>query len=149
MRTTLWTCLNMSWVKGPSSPSSHLYAAYHFFIAVSPKLPATAMTTNYTIVGFGECNLDTCGMQQSLFGYRPSLTASGIFIALFGISLVIHLAQAFRSQKWTFGSLIVVGCAVEMIGYGGRVIMNHDPWSFAGFMLQIGILTIVSGCELD
>lgn len=99
-----------------------------------------AMSANYTIAGFGECSLDTCGIQQSLFGYRPSLAASGVFIALFGISLATHLAQGFQSRKWTFASLVAFGCAIEIVGYGGRIIMNGDPWSFAGFMLQIGMV---------
>lgn len=96
------------------------------------------MATNTTIVGFGECTLQTCDIEQSLFGYRPSLVASGVFIALFGISLLIHLVQGFRSRRWTFASLMALGCAVEMVGYGGRIMMNSDPWSFTGFMVQIG-----------
>lgn len=94
--------------------------------------------TNYTVVGFGECNLQDCDIQQSLFQYSPSLAANGLFIALFVISLSIHLFQGFRLKQWTFGSLLAFGCAIEAIGYGGRIIMNEDPWSFAGFMLQIG-----------
>lgn len=103
---------------------------------------------NNTIAGFGECTLDTCGVQQSLFGYRPSLAASGVFIALFGISLVIHLAQGFRSRQWTFASLLAIGCAVEMIGYGGRIIMNSNPWSFSGFMLQISTQFVILSSTL-
>lgn len=33
---------------------------------------------------------------------------------------------------------VLCGCAAEMAGYGGRIIMHHDPFSFGGFMLQIG-----------
>ena len=37
-----------------------------------------------------------------------------------------------------FGTLMAMGCVCEMIGYGGRIIEWNDPWSFNGFMLQIG-----------
>jgi hypothetical protein len=30
-----------------------------------------------------------------------------------------------------------------MIGYGGRLIMHDDPWSFEGFMLQISEFCLI------
>lgn len=35
-----------------------------------------------------------------------------------------------------------VGCITEILGYGGRVILFYNPFSFAGFMMQI----ICIGC---
>jgi len=87
---------------------------------------------------WGACNLKDCSIQRSIFQYRPSLAASSIFIALFGLSLIIHGFQGAKYRQWTFGILMMVGCACDMVGYGGRIIMYNDPWAFAGFMMQIG-----------
>jgi hypothetical protein len=87
--------------------------------------------------GWGECNLETCPVEWSIFQYQPSLPANAIFIAIFGISMLAHIYQGYRWRQWTFATLVAVGCAVEMIGHGGRIIMHDDPWSFSGFMLQI------------
>jgi hypothetical protein len=87
--------------------------------------------------GWGECNLETCPVEWSIFQYQPNLPANAIFIAIFGISMLVHIYQGYRWKQWTFATLVAVGCAVEMIGHGGRIIMHDDPWSFSGFMLQI------------
>jgi len=33
---------------------------------------------------------------------------------------------------------MVLGCLDEMMGYVGRMILNGNPFSFAGFLMQIG-----------
>lgn len=83
------------------------------------------------------CTWETCTIEQTVFQYQPSLPANVFFIAIFGVSLLVHLYQGFRWRQWTFASLFALGCASEMIGYGGRIIMHNNPWSFTGFMLQI------------
>jgi hypothetical protein len=96
--------------------------------------------------GWGECDLETCDIKWSIFQYQPNLAANAFFIAIFGISMVIHIYQGYRWKQWTFATLVSVGCAVEMIGHGGRIIMHDDPWSFTGFMLQISEFGSLS-CE--
>jgi hypothetical protein len=92
------------------------------------------------IANWGECNIDDCSVQRSIFKYRPSLPANSLFIALFGTSLLLHGFQGARYRQWTYAILMMMGCACEMIGYGGRIIMYYDPWEFAGFIMQIGML---------
>lgn len=84
------------------------------------------------------CDIATCSVQLSIFKYRPSLAANSVFIALFGLSLVLHGLQGARYHEWTFAILMMLGCACEMIGYGGHITMYYDPWSFSGFIMQIG-----------
>lgn len=84
------------------------------------------------------CTLALCPVEASVYEYRPSLPANVIFIALFGINLIIHLYQGFRWRTWFFTIAIFWGCTSEMIGYGGRVIMYNNPFSFIGFIMQIG-----------
>lgn len=90
------------------------------------------------IADWGACDISTCSVQLSIFKYRPSLAANSVFIALFGLSLVLHGLQGARYHERTFAILMMLGCACEMIGYGGRIIMYYDPWSFSGFIMQIG-----------
>ncbi|KAG9692812.1 RTA1-domain-containing protein, partial [Aureobasidium melanogenum] len=92
--------------------------------------------------GWGECNLRECSVEQSLFQYRPYLAATSVFIALFGISGIVHMVQGIWYKQRTFAILMVLGCICEMIGYGGRIIMYNDPWDFNGFIMQIVCITI-------
>lgn len=32
---------------------------------------------------------------------------------------------------------MILGCLHEVIGYVGRIVMWNNPWSFAGFIIQI------------
>lgn len=89
---------------------------------------------------FDTCTLDTCPIEASIFEYRPSLAANSAFIALFGVSLVIHAFQGIRWRSRAFSSCMVCGCITEMIGYGGRLIMYNNPFEFSGFIMQIGML---------
>lgn len=84
------------------------------------------------------CTLDLCPVEASLYKYRPSLAANAVFIALFGLTLALHLYQGLRWRTWFFTIAIFWGCTCEMIGYGGRVIMYNNPFSFIGFIIQIG-----------
>jgi len=84
------------------------------------------------------CTFALCPLDSTVFTYRPSLAANAIFIALFGIAMLLHLYRGLRWREWSYMSCMVVGCIVEMIGYGGRVLLYSNPWSFAGFMMEIG-----------
>lgn len=84
------------------------------------------------------CTFATCSIKQSIFQYRPSLAANSVFIALFGLSLIIHVFQGVLYKQKTFAILMSLGCICEMIGYGGRILMWKDPWGFNGFIIQIG-----------
>lgn len=88
------------------------------------------------------CTLALCPADTSLQGYQPLLAAQIAFIALFGISMVIHLAQGIRYRTWFFASMMAFGCIGEMVGYGGRVMLHSNPFSFDGFIIEICCITI-------
>ncbi|KEQ92110.1 hypothetical protein AUEXF2481DRAFT_8073 [Aureobasidium subglaciale EXF-2481] len=88
------------------------------------------------------CTFTTCSIKQSIFQYRPSLAANSVFIALFGLSLIIHVFEGVFYKQKTFAMLMSLGCICEMIGYGGRILMWKDPWGFNGFIIQIVCITI-------
>ncbi|KAK3067712.1 hypothetical protein LTR53_015247 [Teratosphaeriaceae sp. CCFEE 6253] len=90
---------------------------------------------------YSQCTLTTCDISTSIFEYRPSLGANAAFIVLFGISLGIHVYQGIRYRQPTFSTLMATGCLCEMIGYGARVQLYHDPWDFnTGFLMQINLI---------
>lgn len=88
------------------------------------------------------CTLSTCDIEWTVFKYRPSLPANAIFLALFALSIVAHVAVGIRWRTWWFTGCMVTGSIVEIIGYTGRLIMYHNPWDFSGFLIQIVLITI-------
>ena len=77
-----------------------------------------------------------CPVNVSVYEYRPSIAANSVFIALFGVALVIHFALGIRYRTWAFLFAIYFGCACELIGYGGRILMWKNVFSFPGFLIQ-------------
>ncbi|KAM0562070.1 hypothetical protein ACHAPJ_002514 [Fusarium lateritium] len=106
------------------------------------------MPYNYSINpddAFGSdspCDLDTCPIEWSLYGYRPSLAANIVFIALFASLGLVHAYLGFRWKSWGFMTGMLLGCMSEVIGYVGRVMMYYNPFSFNAFMIQIVCLTV-------
>ncbi len=92
------------------------------------------------LVSYGpntNCTLALCSVQYSTLGYRPSTEASGVFIALFAVAAVAHVAQGVRWKTWGFMVCMAVGCIDEIIGYSARLMLYHDPFNFYSFIIQI------------
>ncbi|KAF5024458.1 hypothetical protein F66182_3467 [Fusarium sp. NRRL 66182] len=88
------------------------------------------------------CNLDTCPIEWSLYGYRPSLAANIVFVVLFSLIGFAHAYLGFRWKSWGFMTGMLLGCISEVIGYAGRIMMWYNPFSFNGFMIQIVCTTV-------
>ncbi|OAQ57606.1 parasitic phase-specific protein PSP-1 [Pochonia chlamydosporia 170] len=89
----------------------------------------------------GNCTLDICPVEYSVYGYRPTLAVNIAFIILFAIAAGIHLYQGIRWKSWFFMACILVGCVSAILGYIGRVMMYYNPFNFSAFMLQITCVT--------
>ncbi|RGP75554.1 rta1 like family [Fusarium sporotrichioides] len=106
------------------------------------------MPYNYSISpedAFGSdspCDLDTCPIDWSLYGYRPSLAANIVFVVLFSLIGIVHVYLGIRWKSWGFMTGMLLGCISEVIGYVGRIMMWYNPFSFNAFMIQIVCLTI-------
>ena len=85
------------------------------------------------------CTLSTCEVKWSVYGYRPSLAASALFIAFFALALCFHVYQGRRYRTWFFIVAVVSAGTSEIIGYGGRVMLSKNPLSFDGFLLNISM----------
>jgi hypothetical protein len=84
------------------------------------------------------CTVSICPVDLSVYGYRPSLGASGALIGLFAVCAAIQIAQGWRYKTWGFMTAMVLGCLDEIIGYAGRILMYNNPFAQGGFTLQIG-----------
>jgi protein-S-isoprenylcysteine O-methyltransferase Ste14 len=60
---------------------------------------------------------------MAYFYYRPSKGVNTAFAVLFGISALLFLVQGIASRKRWLGFTIamVAGCALEVVGYAGRI----------------------------
>ncbi|KAI5266794.1 parasitic phase-specific protein PSP-1 [Aureobasidium subglaciale] len=88
------------------------------------------------------CSKDTCPASYSIYGYAPNLGANAFFVALFAISCLVFCYQARLYRKWLgFSIAMILGTALESIGYASRLILSNDPFSPTGFKLNIVLLT--------
>ncbi|PGG98111.1 hypothetical protein AJ80_09583 [Polytolypa hystricis UAMH7299] len=89
-----------------------------------------------------KCTLETCPVETSIYGYRPSIPANVALLLLFSLSGAIHLSQLILWRNRLFSIPMVIGCICEILGYSGRLMLQSDPFNMDGFMLQICALTI-------
>lgn len=104
--------------------------------------PPRTLGDTFNAIPFGphaNCTLDvTCTIEESVYRYRPSLAANGSFIAFYGLAFIVHLWLGFRWKAWWFTAFMLLGCVDEVVGYVGRIMLWYNPFSFPGFMIQIG-----------
>ncbi|KAJ5504542.1 hypothetical protein N7463_007416 [Penicillium fimorum] len=75
------------------------------------------------------------------YGYIPTKAAGITFCVLFGLSMVLHIAQFCWKRSW-WCSVFAIGCLVELIGWAGRTWSSECPYNSNAFMMQISTLII-------
>ena len=101
--------------------------------------------SGYPLIGFGpnaNCTLDTCPVTLSVFQYRPSLAANATLLAVFGVLMCVHGWQGWRTRTWGYMGCVVAGCVLQMVGYGGMIMLYGDPFGFDAFLMQISGLPV-------
>ncbi|KAL2428742.1 Efflux pump himE [Exophiala dermatitidis] len=88
------------------------------------------------------CTISACPVSVSVYGYRPSLAASGTLIALYTICIFVQIFLGWRYKAWGFMAAMVLGCIDEILGYVGRILLWQNPWGQQGFIMQIVLITI-------
>lgn len=83
-----------------------------------------------------------CPVEATVYGYYPNLGANAFFCASFAVFTIAQLVLGIRYKTWTWMIATVVGCAMESIGYGGRIMMNRNPFDGGGFKMQIVCLIL-------
>jgi hypothetical protein len=81
-----------------------------------------------------------CPIDQTIYGYYPSLSLNAFFVAIFGLIALVQVGLGVLYQTYLFSGLVVAGCIAEVIGYSGRLILNENPYSGLGFNIQISCL---------
>ncbi|KAI2728059.1 hypothetical protein CBS147354_2592 [Penicillium roqueforti] len=83
-----------------------------------------------------------CPVEGTIYGYAPDLVFSVEFCLIFGACSLIQLGQMIRWRLWSFSIAVILGSSTEVIGYFGRILLNRNPYSSAGFKTQICTLTL-------
>jgi hypothetical protein len=73
---------------------------------------------------------------STLYGYVPTTWVCGLFIALFALSTLIHIAQATRYRLWWLFPTIVVGGVCEVLGWSGRLWSSFEPRLLNPYLMQ-------------
>jgi hypothetical protein len=68
----------------------------------------------------GSINSCTGEVEYSYYGYNPALWVTILFTTLFGLTLLVHLAQAVRYRLWFLLATVCVCALGETIGWAGR-----------------------------
>ena len=89
----------------------------------------------------GGCTQDTCPVSYSIYGYRPNLAATIIFLVIFAVSGIAYSYQGMKSRTWFFSIAMMIGCASEVLGYVAKLLLWKDPFSDAGFKMSVVLLT--------
>ncbi|KAF1835621.1 RTA1-domain-containing protein [Decorospora gaudefroyi] len=83
-----------------------------------------------------------CPVYATLYGYYPNLGANAFLCALFSLCCIASIVIGIMSRTWTYTLALGIGTFLEAAGYGGRIIMNDNPWDESGFKLQICCLVL-------
>ena len=110
-------------------------------VTISHGIPLYHSPNGTTYIAGGKtanCTLAVCPVDVSVYGYRPSVAASGVLIALYGLCILLQGLLGWRYKTWGFMTAMILGCVDEILGYVGRILLWQDPWSHAAFIMQIG-----------
>jgi len=73
----------------------------------------------------------------SPYGYTPTLYVCALYVALFGLTTLLHTVQAIRSRLWWLFPTIIAGGIAEIIGWSGRLWSAKDVFNLNPFLMQI------------
>ncbi|KAJ6552974.1 RTA1 like protein-domain-containing protein [Mycena capillaripes] len=89
----------------------------------------------------------TVALNQTAYGYVPHEGVAILFLTLFGISTLLHAAQAtYHRMWWLFPTACLCGVG-ELIGWSGRLWSSFSPRLGDPYMMQI-TTTIISPTPL-
>ena len=80
---------------------------------------------------------DSNHSDTSNYGYTPSTAWCIAFIVLFSISGLVHCYQGWRAKYWVIYATLVLGAAVEVLGWAGRLWSSQNVLLLTPFLMQI------------
>lgn len=100
-----------------------VYLADH----TSVPSPGFEMKQHYVAQDCTDVAPGNCSVENTIYGYVPSLGANAFFIAIFGVLAIAQLGLGLPKKAYFYSIAIAIGCIGECIGYGGRVMMHDNP----------------------
>ncbi|KAL4772357.1 RTA1 like protein-domain-containing protein [Aspergillus nidulans var. acristatus] len=88
------------------------------------------------------CTPETCPLDWALIRYFPNLAGNILYLALFALMLLAQVYQGLRFRTWSYLGCMACGTLLEVIGYGGRLILHNNPFNFSAFLQYLICLTI-------
>lgn len=58
-------------------------------------------------------------------------------VVFFGVLLLVQAWQGLRLKTYAYMGCVVSGCILQMVGYGGRIMLHANPFDFNAFLMQI------------
>ncbi|RDW93489.1 RTA1 domain-containing protein [Aspergillus mulundensis] len=84
-----------------------------------------------------------CPVSGTTLGYSPNLAGNLILLIVFAVCGLAQLWLGVRYKVRLYTTLVFLGCAGEVVGYIGRLMLHSNPWSNGGVIIQT-LLLIVS-----
>jgi len=78
----------------------------------------------------------------SPYNYVPTEYVCAIFLALYGLSTLIHIGQMFRYRLWWLLPTVVLAGTAEVIGWSGRLWSSKNVLLNTPFLIQISTTII-------
>ncbi|GAA5918091.1 hypothetical protein JCM1841_005247 [Sporobolomyces salmonicolor] len=76
------------------------------------------------------------------YGYLPSIVMASVFLTLFFLAMIIHLVQLIKFRRYWFMGTMVVGCALEAVGWSLRLYGHKHVASRSPYIAQLALLVI-------
>lgn len=84
-----------------------------------------------------DCTLATCSLSNGPIDYDPTLVGNTLYLAIFGLILIVQVFQLFCYRTWSFSCAMISGLVLEVIGYLGRVQMHFNPFQPNPYLMQV------------
>ncbi|CDZ98167.1 RTA-like protein [Phaffia rhodozyma] len=78
----------------------------------------------------------------ALYGYVPTEWVCIVFVVVFSLTTIVHLAQAMRYRLTWLALTIVPGGLLEILGWSGRLWNAINPRPLDGYLMQICCLIL-------
>ncbi|GME77143.1 unnamed protein product [Ambrosiozyma monospora] len=82
-------------------------------------------------------------IKNNYFGYIPNKGANIFFLAVWALLTLGQVILAIPTREIFFGVSMTIGCALELVGYIGRVLGHDDPYVLKNYMMN-SIGTVIS-----
>lgn len=90
---------------------------------------------NYSIPR-DQCTAETWCLAQGLpFDYLPSAAGNFALAIYFAILILPQLGLCAYYRTWGYVASMVIGLALEVVGYVGRLMIRYDPFNDNGFVM--------------